>query len=187
MNAIVALCHFCEQHGPVAVFCTQVIRGNLKDCLTDPPPADLKNCASCLSIGPDLVFLSTQDNLQFVSTQSPILSTAIVNQIKSSAFRSLSCDVRGLISPSQLICPSTTPLIPFQVYPKRESGFVFFGDSTRGHVLSYVFKIQDESARGQRQLYSIIILMKDKMFLLNTEPFLSDYLTVSWKTKSPPT
>lgn len=67
----------------------------------------------------------------------------------------------------------------FQIYPKRESGFVFFGDSTRGHVLSHAFEIQDESARGQRKLYSVIILMKDKMFLLNIEPFLSDYLLVS--------
>lgn len=66
-----------------------------------------------------------------------------------------------------------------QIYPKRESGFVFFGDSTRGNVLSHAFEIQDESARGQRKLYSIIILMKDKMFLLNIEPFLSEYMLVS--------
>ena len=26
MNAIVALCHFCEAHGPCILFCTQVRR-----------------------------------------------------------------------------------------------------------------------------------------------------------------
>lgn len=54
---------------------------------------------------------------------------------------------------------------------------MFFGDAT-GHMLSHAFEIQDAHARGFKTLYSIIILMKDKMFLLNTQPFLSDYLLV---------
>ena len=28
MNAIIALCHFCEFHGPSVLFCTQVIIEN---------------------------------------------------------------------------------------------------------------------------------------------------------------
>lgn len=53
---------------------------------------------------------------------------------------------------------------------------VFFGDATRGHVLSYTFQIHDSQARGFFQLFSIIVLMKDKMYLLNVQPFLAENL-----------
>lgn len=50
---------------------------------------------------------------------------------------------------------------------------MFFGDATRGHVLSHTFHIHDSQARGFFRLFSIVILMKDKMFLLNLQPFLA--------------
>ena len=28
MNAIISFCHFCEQHGPSVVFCTQAYKNN---------------------------------------------------------------------------------------------------------------------------------------------------------------
>lgn len=53
---------------------------------------------------------------------------------------------------------------------------IFFGDATRGHILSYTFQIHDSQARGFFRLFSVVILMKDKMFLLNIQPFLSENL-----------
>lgn len=53
---------------------------------------------------------------------------------------------------------------------------VYFGDATRGHVLSYTFQIHDSQARGFFRLFSIIVLMKDKMYLLNIQPFLAEHL-----------
>lgn len=53
---------------------------------------------------------------------------------------------------------------------------VFFGDASRGHVLSYTFQIHDSQARGFFRLFSIIVLMKDKMYLLNVQPFLAENL-----------
>lgn len=53
---------------------------------------------------------------------------------------------------------------------------VFFGDASRGHVLSYIFQIHDSEARGFFRLFSIIVLMKDKMYLLNLQPFLAENL-----------
>ena len=58
-------------------------------------------------------------------------------------------------------------------------GFVFFGDATRGHVLSHTFQIRDSKARGFYRLFSITVIMKDKLLLLNIQPFLSDNIQVS--------
>jgi folliculin len=55
---------------------------------------------------------------------------------------------------------------------------VFFGDAVRGHTLSHTFNVRDSRARGFFKLYSIIILMKDKLYLLNMYPFLSKQLQV---------
>lgn len=61
-----------------------------------------------------------------------------------------------------------------QVSASKDGSLVFFGDVLRGHVLSYTFQIHDSQARGFFRLFSIIVLMKDKMYLLNLQPFLSD-------------
>lgn len=64
----------------------------------------------------------------------------------------------------------------FQVSTNKDGNFVFFGDASRGHVLSYTFQIHDSQARGFFRLFSIIVLMKDKMYLLNVQPFLAEHL-----------
>lgn len=61
-----------------------------------------------------------------------------------------------------------------QVSASKDGSLVFFGDVSRGHVLSYTFQIHDSQARGFFRLFSIIVLMKDKMYLLNLQPFLTD-------------
>lgn len=61
-----------------------------------------------------------------------------------------------------------------QVSASKDGNLVFFGDVSRGHVLSYTFQIHDSQARGFFRLFSITVLMKDKMYLLNLQPFLSD-------------
>lgn len=52
---------------------------------------------------------------------------------------------------------------------------VFFGDDT-SNSLSFTFKVKDSQSRGFEKLYSIVIVMKDKMFLLNLQPFLAKNL-----------
>jgi Vesicle coat protein involved in Golgi to plasma membrane transport. len=53
---------------------------------------------------------------------------------------------------------------------------VFFGDEVRGQVLSYTFFLKDAQARGFQRWFSITVLMKDKFFLLNSWPFLVEYI-----------
>lgn len=156
MNAIIALCHFCETHGPSSVFCTQTLRELRLEEIDVKFDSIKDNCAACNSIGNAIGFLSKDDesNANFLSTQTPVIDETIT-MVKQGAIRSLSCEVSS----------------------HKDGGFVFFGDASRGHVLSHTFYIRDAEARGFNKMYAIIILMKDKLFLLNIQPFLSQQLT----------
>ena len=66
-------------------------------------------------------------------------------------------------------------LCPLQVCPGRE-GPIFFGDDQQGHAISYTFFIKDNQARGFQRLYSILVVMMDKIYLLNSWPFLVTHI-----------
>lgn len=84
MNAIVALCHFCEVHGPGAIFCTQTLRDNVllsENLAEDSFSSNLghntderRNCLACTTLGKSLGFISKdpESSLQFLSTQVPV-------------------------------------------------------------------------------------------------------------------
>ncbi|KAL9902104.1 folliculin [Glossina fuscipes] len=160
MNAVVVLCHFCEIHGPAAIFCTQTLRDTKIDdlCLTRSEcfaKANAAQCPACNSLGliNGMCSKDVDSGATFLSTQqSPF--PEVETLIKQAAIRSLSCEIN---------C-------------NKDGGFVFFGDTIGGHVLSHTFHMSDMQARGFYQLFSIIILMKDKYFLLNIKPFLSERL-----------
>uniref|UniRef100_A0A336MZ16 CSON008770 protein n=1 Tax=Culicoides sonorensis TaxID=179676 RepID=A0A336MZ16_CULSO len=155
MNAVIALNHFCESHGPKVIFTTTTLREtNLNEITFKNVVFDRHNCPSCNSIGLETGFTSIdkETNTKFFSSQYPVLPDT-VNVLRVAATRSLSCETSY----------------------NKNGGFVFFGDAS-GHVLSHTFHLADSNARGLFKLYSITILMKDKTFLLNTEPFLSKHL-----------
>lgn len=58
-----------------------------------------------------------------------------------------------------------------QVCPGRE-GPIFFGDEQHGFVFSHTFFIKDSLARGFQRWYSIITIMMDRIYLINSWPFL---------------
>lgn len=91
MNAIIALCHFCEAHGPCYLFCTQTLR-NTKIDENLFNNKDKKDC--CFSIGNYIGLLSQDDqsNANFLSSQMPVLDDT-VKMVKNAATRSLSCEV----------------------------------------------------------------------------------------------
>lgn len=155
MNAVIALCHFCEAHGPVPVFCTQTLRDTKIEELNFSKQTVNGNCSACNSIGSTIGMLSKDDesNANFLSTQVAVIAD-VIQLLRQAAVRSLSCEVSS----------------------NKNGGFVFFGDASRGHVLSHTFQIRDAQARGFYRLFSIIILMKDKLFLLNVQPFLAENL-----------
>nr|XP_053637089.1 folliculin-like isoform X2 [Cherax quadricarinatus] len=194
MNAIVSICHFCELHGPSVVFCTQAFRDLLDlDALTDAGALEILNsrnledeeqlkaeetnlwkygrihketyarskstsndtCVACRSfshIQPGFISNDDSARVSYVSAQYPLQSELYI-LVREACIRSLSCEV----------CPG------------RE-GPIYFGDESRGHVVSHTFFLRDVQARGFQRWYSILILMKDKMLLLNSWPFIVRHL-----------
>lgn len=49
----------------------------------------------------------------------------------------------------------------------KDGGTIYFGDNERGHVLSHTFAVHDSLARGFFRKYSILMLMRDQVCLLN--------------------
>ncbi|XP_076045111.1 folliculin isoform X2 [Oratosquilla oratoria] len=191
MNAIVSLCHFCELHGPSVVFCTQAFRD--LPTLQENPTADKEEscreqgkssihqkknlwtygfmqppvtspelsmtgsdtCLACRSIPHNKPgYISNDDvaHVSYISSQYP-LQPELFTLMRQACIRSLSCEV----------CPG-------------QEGPIYFGDDTRGQVLAYTFFLQDVQARGFKRMYSVLVLMKDKMFLLNSWAFLVKHL-----------
>ncbi|XP_071035622.1 folliculin [Parasteatoda tepidariorum] len=180
MNAVIGICSFCELHGPSVLFCTQAFHDteetqwssaetlksdssrkswygpsffSQRTAIQEPgsPPPKSDNCEGCTSMtNKKRGFISNdhEARVSFVSTQYP-LHPDVFSTVRQACVRSLSCEV----------CPG------------RE-GPIFFGDDHRGHVLSHTFFLKDSQARGFQSWYSIIIVMRDKIFLLNSWHFL---------------
>ncbi|GFR74774.1 folliculin [Elysia marginata] len=172
MNAIISLCHFCELHGPKILYCTQPFRpqeprppGNeeaefdvthkVKPSSVVVPNSSVKDrCDGCKSVQMGFVSHDEEAKVSYVSTQQPY-NPEVFTRIRQACLRSLSSEV----------CPG------------RE-GPIFFGDTQCGHVLSYTFYIPDTQARGMHRWYSILVVMMDKIYLLNSWPFLVPHLQI---------
>ncbi|XP_070580543.1 folliculin-like [Ptychodera flava] len=183
MNAIISLCHFCEVHGPSVVFCTQPFHAQQEsgedadaDLTADsawycdrrvksptttsvsssssdiqPPSAKTSDfCEACRSFLPGQSYFISKDTeagINYTSSQFPD-NSRLYSIVRQACLRSLSCEV----------CPG------------RE-GPIYFGDEL-GHVLSHTFFMKDSQARGLQRWYSIIVVMMDRIYLLNSWPFL---------------
>lgn len=94
MNAVIALCHFCEAHGPCPIFCTHTLRDlKINEIVNDAEAAN-EHCPGCSSIGRTAAMLSedAESNANFLSTQTSMLAD-VVSLVKQAAVRSLSCEV----------------------------------------------------------------------------------------------
>ncbi|BFZ03878.1 hypothetical protein BsWGS_06917 [Bradybaena similaris] len=191
MNAIISLCHFCELHGPKILYCTQPFRPQEpkqlegEDAETNIPhklkamssqsstinaeilpsssstataasatTTTKEQCEGCKSVQTGFVSHDEEAQVSYVSTQQPY-NPQVFSRIRQACIRSLSSEV----------CPG------------RE-GPIFFGDKQCGHVLSYTFYVPDSQARGMHRWYSIIVVMMDKIYLLNSWPFLVPHLRI---------
>lgn len=96
MNAVFALCHFCEAHGPCPIFCTHTLRDLRANDLANSADAVNQNCPGCSSIGKTIAMLSedAESNANFLSTQTSILADVVL-LVKQAAVRSLSCEVNA--------------------------------------------------------------------------------------------
>ncbi|CAH1273163.1 folliculin-like isoform X3 [Branchiostoma lanceolatum] len=187
MNAIIALCHFCELHGPSVLFHTQAFHsrepqgleaesaeesGSLASFLSSGrrsrsqsaasstssvsnTPKKSETCQACRSVPsghPGFISKDPDTKISYVSSQYPE-HPQLFSIVRQACVRSLSCEV----------CPG------------RE-GPIFFGDDHWGHVFSHTFFIKDSQARGFQRWYSIIVVMMDKIYLINSWPFLVKHI-----------
>uniref|UniRef100_S4PYA7 Birt-Hogg-Dube-like protein n=1 Tax=Pararge aegeria TaxID=116150 RepID=S4PYA7_9NEOP len=150
MNAIIGMCHFCEAHGPRPLFCTF---STDDETHTTEASKHTVQCSGCTSIGPDTVFVSREDNGVIFCSRESVPNNDVTAFLRQAALRSITCEMSW----------------------NKEGGVVYFSD-THGHVLSLMFQVKDTRARGLKRLFSIVVLMKDKMLLLNITPVLSEHM-----------
>ncbi|WAQ96627.1 FLCN-like protein [Mya arenaria] len=173
MNAIISLCHFCELHGPKVLFCTQPLHPEEKPGENDVDGDGVQRRVTSPSIFSDpqtpltptgvssANSLPNYKNDLYMSSQRP-QHRDVFAMIRQACIRSLSCEVVLYLKMLQG---------EVNVCPDRE-GPIFFGDDQQGNTISYTFYIKDNQARGMQRLYSIIVVMMDKIYLLNSWPFL---------------
>ncbi|XP_072316804.1 folliculin [Eucyclogobius newberryi] len=179
MNALVALCHFCELHGPRTLFCTEALhppspsapsqlglalgdsdregegltmRAN---CTATQGGEMCEGCRSLPASHPGFVSIDDETGIRFLSHQHPRQSQ-LFSVVRQACVRSLSCEV----------CPG------------RE-GPIFFGDEQHGFVFSHTFFIKDSLARGFQRWYSIVMVAMDRIYLINSWPFLLRHLKLT--------
>ncbi|KAL1517377.1 hypothetical protein ABEB36_001147 [Hypothenemus hampei] len=149
MDGILALGHFCETHGPCVILCTQ-------RCSEEPkqvaPTISSLICEACQSLDVKQALVSRDEKCCYVTIRTP-LQPNLAFLLKQAVVRSLSCEETS-----------------------NESGLLYFGDNERGHVLSHTFNVQDSLARGFQRKYCILMLMQDKIHLLNCWPFLTKHI-----------
>ncbi|XP_059524322.1 folliculin isoform X1 [Myotis daubentonii] len=111
-------------------------------------PSRGQGCRS-LAVGhPGYLSHDKETSIKYVSHQHPS-HPQLFSIVRQACVRSLSCEV----------CPG------------RE-GPIFFGDEQHGFVFSHTFFIKDSLARGFQRWYSIITIMMDRIYLINSWPFL---------------
>ncbi|XP_059500348.1 folliculin, partial [Stegostoma tigrinum] len=102
-----------------------------------------------ISLGhPGFISRDKDSSVLFVSRQHPLCSQ-LFSIVRQACVRSLSCEV----------CPG------------RE-GPIFFGDEQHGFAFSHTFFIKDSLARGFQRWYSLVVVMMDRIYLINSWPFL---------------
>ncbi|XP_071326996.1 folliculin isoform X1 [Trachinotus anak] len=188
MNALVALCHFCELHGPRTLFCTEALHPPSPSPSSQagiPAPGDRDRdgdregegltmranssasqrgemCEGCRSLPashPGFVSIDDETGIRFLSHQHP-RQPQLFSVVRQACVRSLSCEVNN------------------DVCPGRE-GPIFFGDEQHGFVFSHTFFIKDSLARGFQRWYSIVMVAMDRIYLINSWPFLLRHLRLT--------
>ena len=141
MSAVVALCHFCEFHGPSVLLVT--VCAGPAPSLAGAGQGGGAGCERCSSLSATRSLLTSSHHCQtFLSTQSgarPELQALV----RTAAIRALSCEVS-----------------------QAREGPLLFADPTVSTVLANNFFLKDSGARGFQRYYSIMVLSRERELLL---------------------
>lgn len=193
MTCVIALCHFCEQHGPRTMFTCE--KSNPTAGVTDVDVDStygsvLENSGSYLyssngstqsSSSYGSIDSLTSNNFSFQQQQKTNLCPACQSIPKEqpgyvthipelqSSFVSMQYPENN--NTYKLVKQACIRSLSCETSPGKE-GPILFGDDDHSYTLSNTFHLQDPLARGQRRRYSIICLMNNKMMLIQSWPFL---------------
>ncbi|KAI6196921.1 Folliculin [Aphelenchoides besseyi] len=194
MQAVIALCYFCENHGPRVVMTCQPMRSKIQkrnkdeelpnfygDEIENEMVDEDARCAACSSFGSGLGIVSNDHDAKtsYFSSQTPINET-VYNIVKETCLRTLSVEVSTPLNVSKFETngPSsskTTLRNDHGIMKELKSGennsAVLFGDREGGYTLSYY---ETQKARGFQRQYALIVVTVDEMMLLNNYDFFID-------------
>ncbi|KAJ1365566.1 hypothetical protein KIN20_025937 [Parelaphostrongylus tenuis] len=147
MQAVIALCHFCENHGPRVMMVTQPMRctsnkarqpsplGNgdhekplyYGDCTPEILEDPEERCNACTSFGninqPCLISNDHENKTSYVSTQIP-LKERVYDRVRNACLRSLSCEIPAPHKESFPLRPVHTAATATHVNHVRHDGLV---------------------------------------------------------------
>lgn len=164
---VVALCHFCELHGPRVLFTSEVRftdpASDFQQQRVSRPLSALSHsgtcwqsvsdsCEGCVSMEPSVDLLCTRDLKlpgRWYCSHQYSNNTDIADAVRSACARSLSCEVQ----------------------PDSE-GVMYFGDNIRGHIVSCNFALDDVYARGHQRRYSLLAMASDGQSVLGDLNFI---------------
>ncbi|XP_076815899.1 folliculin-like [Clavelina lepadiformis] len=194
MDAVMALCHFCEQHGPSIVFtCEKVKKAHYpSENIVNEQDSEVftEPCSSAMDIGyatPYGSLDSLASNVTISSNRSSIKKADLCQACRSlpeghqhfvSHDKDAGVIYRSMQHPNnpdvfRLVRHACVRSLSSEVCPGRE-GPIMFGDEQHGYVISFTFYVKDNYARGGQRWYSIICIMTDRVFLIQSWPFLVD-------------
>ncbi|XP_072102990.1 folliculin isoform X2 [Mobula birostris] len=183
MNAIVALCHFCELHGPRTLFCTQALHSALPPggepgvCgAADDEEGGIQMGAQARSPADGGSEASGSPGLRRAEMCEGCRSFSLGHPGYVSLDREASIEYVSHQHPTHpqlfiIVRQACVRSLSCEVCPGRE-GPIFFGDEQHGFVFSHTFFIKDSLARGFQRWYSIIVVMMDRLYLISSWPFL---------------
>ncbi|KAI6172161.1 Protein of unknown function DUF477 domain containing protein [Aphelenchoides besseyi] len=164
MQAVIALCYFCENHGPRVVMTCQPMRSKSQKRSTDDELPnfygdEMENemvdedarCAACSSFGSGLGIVSNDHDARtsYFSSQTPINET-VYNIVKETCLRTLSVE---------------------ELKSGENNSAVLFGDRESGYTLSCSFKLRDAKARGFQRQYALIVVTVDELQKMASDTF----------------
>ncbi|KAI6242771.1 hypothetical protein M3Y99_00183900 [Aphelenchoides fujianensis] len=186
--AIIALCYFCENHGPRVVLCCQPTRNppeqkqpNSKneelphfygDGMQNDVVDEDARCGACSSFGSGFGIVSNDHDAKtsYFSSQTPI-NEQVYHIVKETCLRTLSVEYSTPLKgePTDDNAPSNG--IIKELKSGENNKAVLFGDRETGFTLSCSFKLRDAKARGFQRQYALVVVTVDEMMLLNNYDF----------------
>ncbi len=200
-----AICHFCEAHGPRTLFCTQAFKysdlinnsnstpvSNSQPASATNSPDNISTCKACRAFESNFHHYISYDTATTITkvyeeTQPPLLNqnfppTTHNNNNNNNSTNNSTNNNICYISQSKprdsevyaIVRNACIRTLHCEVFEDP----IYFDDIKSGSVIGYEFHIKDSEARGYQRSYSLVIIMKDRIYLQHLWSFLSKQLAI---------